>query len=322
VSKIITVTLNPSLDRTLFVHHLAEGYRNTVSEQTRLDPGGRGVNISRALHSMAVDTHAFVMIGTDATAKAYEALITAEPMPTTLLRREGVTRSNITIYDTGNHHETKIIEESHNYTDDKDDVTFIERDLLEIYEEGDTVCFSGAMPHGIPVDTYANLIRLIKERGGKTVLAADGIALEIGLKAKPNIVVVRTTELEAYFNYPVRNTEDIIYSAKKMSQRSGGNLVLVREEHIDYGLILNDTNGWIAHMPPIDEERTGGTTGGVKDAFVAGFLAHYRNSDDMIYALKWAMSSATYTRYQPGNNFGKSDQIEPHMKSVAIQEVD
>lgn len=320
MTKIITVTLNPTLDRTLFVHHLAEGYTNTVTEQTRLDPAGRGINLSRALAEIEVATHAMLLLGTDAIGKAYEALLNGERFPSTLIRRNGLTRSNTIILDSGTRHETQIIEESVNLSDDTDDVRIITERLLDILQEGDTVCLSGVLPRGIPVDLFARVTAQVAEAGGKVVLAADGISLEIGVRANPDIVAIRSVELESFFNYPVRTLEDVIFSSRKLSERSDGSMVLVAQQELEFGLILDDHTGWVAEMPPTPEDSEG-TTSGVHDAFLAGFLAHYRQSDDMPRALQVAMAAATYTRRRPGNEFATSDELDALIEQVEVREL-
>ena len=110
--KVITVTLNPSLDRTLVTHYLSVGYHNRTSETTRLDPAGRGVSIARALKHLGITTHSVIGLGDDATGYAYQALIAKEQLPVTFIQRNGLTRSNVVILDTGNQTETSLIEES------------------------------------------------------------------------------------------------------------------------------------------------------------------------------------------------------------------
>jgi fructose-1-phosphate kinase PfkB-like protein len=70
--NVITISLNPSLDRTLVVHYLAVGYHNRARETTRLNPAGKGVNIARALHQLNCPTRAIVLLGDDATSKAFK----------------------------------------------------------------------------------------------------------------------------------------------------------------------------------------------------------------------------------------------------------
>jgi len=321
LSKIITVTLNPSLDRTLFINHLAEGYRNTVTEQTLMEPAGQGVNISRALGSLEVDTHAIILLGTDAIGKAYRTLIAEESFPTTLVRHQGLTRSNTIIYDRGKQHETQIVEEGDKYHDDDEEVELVEERLQEVMETGDTVCLTGHLPRGLSVDLYSTMVDLVREQGGKTVLAAEGISFEIGVKAQPNIVSLRHHQLEALFNYPVRTVEDVAYSARRLCERSGGSVILVAHDELDYGLIITEDQSWLATMPA-GEEPEEGTTSGIHDAFLAGFLAHYRHSDDLAVALHWALAAAAYTRLHPGNEFGAVSEVQPLFDRVQLGELD
>lgn len=318
MSKIITVTLNPTLDRTLFVHHMAEGYPNTVTDATRLDPAGRGVNISRALNQLGIATEALVMLGTDAIGRAYQALIEDEPFPTHLIERPGLTRSNTIIYDSGTKQETQIIEEGNNETDDEEDIRVITECVLNVVAPGDTVAISGVLPRNVPVNIYARLIEAVKEAGAKVVLAADGISLEIGLRSSPDIIAMRQNEVESFFNYPVRTSDDVIFSARKLSERSGGSMVLVGEHDIEFGIIVDqEQSGWYAELPPLPED-TDGTTSGAEDAFLAGFLAHYHNSDDLGEALRRAMASAAFTRTRPGNAFGTPDEVQSILEQVEL----
>jgi fructose-1-phosphate kinase PfkB-like protein len=110
MSKIVTVTLKPSLDRTMMTHYLNPGYHNRTTEPTHIDPAGHGVNISRALHRMGIPTNAIILLGNDATSRAYKALIEFEKLPVTIVEREGLTHSHIIIVDTANKTETHIIE--------------------------------------------------------------------------------------------------------------------------------------------------------------------------------------------------------------------
>jgi fructose-1-phosphate kinase PfkB-like protein len=102
------VTLNPSLDRTLVTHHLAIGYHNLTQETTRLDPAGRGLGISRTLSKLGIPTQAIVLMGNDATGKAYRALISEEDFDVTVIVVSGRTRSKTIIWDTGKNNETQI----------------------------------------------------------------------------------------------------------------------------------------------------------------------------------------------------------------------
>ncbi len=92
---IITVTLNPSLDRTLLVHSLVRG-EVLRADATRDDPGGKGVNVARALAAHGEQPCAVLpaggSIGKALVAQLVEAGVHVESVPI-----QGATRTNITV---------------------------------------------------------------------------------------------------------------------------------------------------------------------------------------------------------------------------------
>ena len=92
---IVTVTLNPSLDRTIELDHLAPGFVQRVTA-ARLDPGGKGVNVARALLANGVPTQAVVPVA-GVEGDQLVGLLEREGVDVALVPVLGRTRSNITI---------------------------------------------------------------------------------------------------------------------------------------------------------------------------------------------------------------------------------
>lgn len=159
--NIITLTLNPSLDRTLITHYLGIGYHNRTSEATRLDPAGDGFTISRALHRLDCRTHAIVRIGTDATGKAYCALAEEEAFPFTAITDSGQTRSSTIILDTGTRMETQITDAGSPVVEAT--LESVETAIRRITAPEDIVVLAGVLPQDTPKDTYARLTQVVHD---------------------------------------------------------------------------------------------------------------------------------------------------------------
>lgn len=313
--KVVTVTLNPSLDRTLMIHYLAVGYHNRTTGTTRLDPAGRGVNISRALHALGGRTHAVIMLGDDATARAYQALIEKEAFPVTAIRRSGLTRSNIVILDTGTQAETYLIEESVGATPES--LQAVADALRGIVRPGDIVVYAGSLPNDAPDETYARLINMARQGGAFAVLDTPGDVAGKALEAAPDLVVLKQNEAEGLFNHPVRTRQDAIYCGRRLLERrieqvlitvgSDGGAILVTEENI-----------WQADFPELEI----GTRSGVKEAMVAGYLAGQLKRRSPAEALKLGAAAAAYTASQVGSNFGSLAEVEELMEQVNVQQVE
>ena len=92
---IVTLTLNPSLDRTLALDSLRRG-EVLRATSVRIDPGGKGVNVTRVLRAFGVDSHAVIpCAGPDGEELA--RLLQNDGVPVTEVQVAGWTRSNITL---------------------------------------------------------------------------------------------------------------------------------------------------------------------------------------------------------------------------------
>ncbi len=309
--KVITVTLNPSLDRTLTTHFLSLGYHNRTTDTTRLDPAGRGVNVSRALHALGMPTHAIVVVGHDATGRAYQALLAEEQFPITILRREGRTRSNISILDTGHGHQTIILEESGELA--RADRQAVANALIELIETGDTVVFAGSLPPGARSDSYAVLTSLAEAKGGAVAInAGGGEPLLRAIRARPRLLYLTQTQAEGLFNFPVRAYEDVLYCAHQL-QEQGAPRVLIAMEKPEGAFLVTEAGAWMASWPEIS-----GTRSGRAEALIAGYLAGRLQRLSFEESLRLGAAAAAYTVSQVGHEFGTRRDIEDNLEQVTV----
>jgi 1-phosphofructokinase len=313
--KVITVTLNPSLDRTLVTHYLSVGYHNRTSETTRLDPAGRGVSIARALKHLGITTHSVIGLGDDATGYAYQALIAKEQLPVTFIQRNGLTRSNVVILDTGNQTETSLIEESAGIS--PENLEAVKTALRSRIESGDLVVFAGSLPNETPNDMYARLIEVAREMGAQTVVSVTPEALPPSLEAAPYMVALTQNEAEGYFNHPVRTADDRLYCSQKL-QEKGTALVLTIAQEEGAATLSTPDGSWYLTYPSDDET---GTRSGVKEAVLAGFLAGLVQGRDLPAAFQLGGAAASYTSTQIGSEFGALEDLEAFTAGVQVEPV-
>ena len=311
-SKIITVTLNPSLDRTFVTHFLAVGYHNRTVETTKLHVAGRGMNVARAVHALGMPVHAVALIGVDATGRSYEALLTKEQFPITVLRRSGRTRSNIVIKDTGLNNETVILEESEGVT--QEDLRIVSDTLIQLINPNDVVVFAGSLPGSVPTDTYTGLIDTAQKAGAKVAVnAGGGAALEESLSAGPDLIYLTRTELEGMFNFPVRAYEDVVYCAQQLRERGAQRVLVSMPREMD-ALLVTEEGMWMADQPEVEF----GTHSGQTEALVAGYLAVRRKGGNAEEAIRLAAAAAAFAVSHLGAEFGTMHDIEPYLTETLV----
>src|SRR3954465_12956513 len=167
---ILTVTLNAAIDRTLAVPNFHVGRRHRAVEQTAV-AGGKGVNVARALRALGRP-----VLATGAAGGGTGARIIA------LLDDEGITNDFVRIADESRM-STAVIDPTDGVTTEVNErgpaLSTVERDRtverILYLAHGARICgLCGSLPRGLPVETYATLVKELHKLGVTTVLDTEG----------------------------------------------------------------------------------------------------------------------------------------------------
>lgn len=190
---ILTVTLNPALDMTTGIDHL-EPQRKLRCGMPRYDPGGGGVNVSRAIRILGGDSRAFVALA-GATGELYRKLLAETGIETELWSFRGETRISLTVMEgaTGLHYRFVLPGPEQAPAD----AARLMDGLAEAIARTGVryVVASGSVPPGLPVDFYTELTRRARIAGAALILDTSGPHLKDGLGERP--FLVRLNHLEA-----------------------------------------------------------------------------------------------------------------------------
>ena len=208
---IITVTLNPAMDKTITVEKLQVGELNKVLS-VREDVGGKGINVSKTLKSFGAESIAVGFLGGAAGSRIRDVLH-EKKIEEHFTGIKNETRTNLKVADregcvTEINEAGPIIEETEVCAfcemleeilkQGKVSATEKMPDTQEKTDAKDLVVFSGSMPNGMPVDFYRQMIEKVHELGAEAFLDADGAAFLEGMKARPDIVKPNLQELIRY----------------------------------------------------------------------------------------------------------------------------
>ncbi|HUR01530.1 MAG TPA: hexose kinase [Nonomuraea sp.] len=208
---ILTLTLNPSLDRTIEIASLDRGAVIRAAA-ARLDPGGKGVNVSRALLANAVASRAVVPFGGDE-GRQLVRLLTLEGLDMVTVPVTGTTRSNVTLAEPDGTI-TKINEPGIALSPGELDT--IADTVLAAAHEADWVVASGSLPPQVPADVYARLCRRFAGAGIHVAVDTSGPALASTLTAAPALVKPNLDELADATGMPIRCVGDVVEAAGKL----------------------------------------------------------------------------------------------------------
>ncbi len=235
---IYSVTMNPALDRTIYEDHEV------------LDPGGKGINVSKCLTAYGIPNLALGPVGGESGAiliRELDALGIAHDFT----RIQGSTRTNIKSVDRDGH-TTEANEPGPVITDEE--LRQIEAKVLSLAGVGDYVILSGSMPASVPSDWYAKMIGLLHEREVKVFLDTSKEALRLGMAAGPD--------------YAKPNEEEWDYLSNHADFKGYDNGVIIISKGAD-GAEMIFSQETLTYAAP---EVTVRSTVGAGDAMVAGFL--------------------------------------------------
>lgn len=256
---IITVTMNPAIDKTIDIDVLERGGLNRI-RHVEIDAGGKGINVSKTIHELGGQSLAtgFIAGGTGDTIKK---VMNEWQIENDFIQVVGETRTN-----------TKVFETSGELTELNEPGPVIEdgsvEDLLEKLDSyaGEKTLFvlAGSVPQGIDKDIYRRIIERVHQKGAKVLLDADGQLFTNGLEAGPDIIKPNRVELEQYAGLTQEASEQELIDIGKNLMAKGVETVVVSMGQKG-ALFLNQ--GLIAKCPGLKVKAH--STVGAGDAMVA-----------------------------------------------------
>jgi len=258
---IITLTPNPSLDRTVEIDELLRGEVIRV-RAAHVEPGGKGVNVARALVLHDVKARAIIPSGGPEGAQL-TALLPGESIEPVTVPIAGSVRSNVAVVEPDGT-TTKLNEPGPR-------LSTAELDALvatthEAAVGADWVVLSGSLPPGAPDDFYARIVRDLHDSPARVVVDSSGPALAAALADGPDLIKPNQEELAEAAGRDVHTLRDAVDAAEELRRR-GAAVVLVSLGA--NGALLVDENGVLHGEAPAVPR----STVGAGDAFLAGFLA-------------------------------------------------
>jgi 1-phosphofructokinase family hexose kinase len=309
--NILTLTLNPSIDRTLYVRDFRRAALNrTVSKMD--NPGSKGINVSRVFRLWGIDAVATGFAG-GYTGKKLREYLNTEGVKHSFIETAAETRTNYKIVDIDDESYTEVNEQG-------GPIAAEELEKLHVYidsylEKNDCIFLGGSIPSGVPKDIYDKLILKLAPKGVRIVLDCDGAALISGLKLKPYIIKPNADELSTIAGFYVDNMEDAVNVASNIYREYG---VFVLATLGKKGALFASGEGvFTVNAPKVKAKGAAGAG----DTFHATFLYHYWGDKRVEYALKAAASAASSRVELEGTVMPGSDGIMKYFDTAKVEKV-
>ena len=290
---IVTVTVNPAVDKTLIVHGFRPGATNRATVD-RVDGGGKGINVARNLRQFGCDVIATGFLGAD-DRHGMAAMLGQHAIQADFVPVVGESRVNLKIIDPSAGVETEINEPGFVVTPDAIDV--LAAKLAALAREASVVVFSGSLPPGSPDDLYSRLLAVARAEGVATTLDTAGNALGHGLAAGPDVVKPNRAEAEEFVGAPITDEQSLVAAAHRMLGLGARRVVISLGAD---GAISASADGmWRAHVPAVMPRSTVGAGDAMMAALAYGLVQSLSQPDALRLATAAGCAAAAAVERYP-----------------------
>lgn len=308
---ILTLTLNPCIDLEVELKRLVRDDINRVLAMRR-EAGGKGINVSRCVHALGGKTLAIAPFG------GHMGMDFLNRFCTTRIRAKlvpvgGETRMNINIREPGGRAHTRLNDTGPRLS---------ARELQQIFDaiernlpRAAVLVMSGSLPPGVPVDTYAEIIRLANRRGVRTILDTDGEPLRRGLRAKPFMVKPNIYETQRLLGGRIETMEAAARAAKKLL-RLGADVAVISRGAA--GAVLASAEGtWSARSPSVRQRNSVGPG----DCLAGAFALSLERGRSLPEALRWGVAAGAACVAQPPVQACNGREVRRLLRRVIVREM-
>jgi 1-phosphofructokinase family hexose kinase len=308
---IVTLTINPAIDRTISVDRLAFEDRARISS-SRESAGGRGINASSVIHSFGGPTLAVLTSGGDK-GKRLEALLERSGFPVAVVPIQNEIRTDLTITD--RHGLTIHLNEAGPELSAAE-VAQVDKTVREALDRAAWLMLCGSLPPGVPPSFYGKLIASARKKKVKTLLHTSGEALREGIEARPSVVTPNQQEAGRLLGRTLLTSTQFLEAAEQVRQMGAESVVLSLGSR---GAVGAFADGLLAAAsPPVDSVCPIGSG----DALAAAYAWAVLRKNTPAEAMRWGVAAGTASARLPGMRFATLAQTEEIYPQVEARRVD
>jgi 1-phosphofructokinase family hexose kinase len=308
VNLILTLTINPAIDRTLSVDRLVFEDRAYILDRTEA-AGGRGLNASLVVHSLGGKTMALLTSGGEA-GQRIEKMLGGVGFPFEAVRVRAESRTNF------------IISDKQGLTAKLNEVglPIAASELGEIrarvearLEKASWLMICGSIPGGVSSSFYCGIIEMAQQRGVKTLVDTEGDALLHSLEAHPAVLTMNQAAAERLLGRALITRSQIMDAVDRIHKMGPESVILSLGSR---GAVGAGAQGAFEALPPHIDALC---PIGAGDAMAAAFTWSMQKKKSFGESLRWGVAAGTAKAKLPGMTFPTAEQTRAVYKQVELR---
>jgi 6-phosphofructokinase 2 len=283
MSKIVTITFNPCIDKTAIVKKLIPEKKLHCSEPT-FEPGGGGINVARAIRKLGGEPIAIYPAG-GYTGLFFNHLLEKEGVPVIIVEAEHPMRENVVVLEESSNNQFRF-----GFPGAKLNEHEWKRCLEEIEKLEDTeyIVASGSIPEGVPRDIFARLAAIAKGKNDKLIVDTSDGALKLAAEEGVYMMKPNIGELARLVGASELTVKDVPDAGRKVITRGNCEILVISMGEDGAMLLTRDVEFTV--KPPDVRKRS---TVGAGDSMVAGIVLQLSKGKRIEEAFLYGVASGT-----------------------------
>lgn len=299
--KIVTLTMNPALDKSSRVHHIRPDSKLRC-DPPKYQPGGGGINVSRAIQKLGSKSMCAYLAG-GPHGELMQLLLKEEGVEQHIIPIEKWTRENFVVVDKSNNQQYRFGMPGADVSEKEWQQAL--KDMQSLCKKADYVVGSGSLPPGAPQDFWAQMARIAKENDARCIIDTSGEALQMAAEEGVYLLKPNLGELGSLTHKDSVTAMEQEELAKQLISEGKSEVVVVSMGPQGAMLVAEDKVVYV-HAPTVHKK----STVGAGDSMVAGMVLSLSQNKSLLEVVSFGVASGSAATMNEGTELCKKEDTE------------
>lgn len=300
MASIITLTFSPCIDKSTAIPALVPE-KKLQCAAPKLDPGGGGINVARAINKLGGSALAVFPSG-GYTGKFFNHLMEQENVPSVIIETGNETRENIIVLDESTNNQYRFGMPGTRLTETE----WIQcLQAVEAQKKAEFIIASGSLPPGVPLNIYAQLARIAKNNRAKFIVDTSGEALQHAANEGVYLLKPNLGELSTLAGKNELQADEISPVAREIIAAGKCEVMVVSMGAAGAMLVTKNMHAMIKPPPAVKK-----STVGAGDSMVGGIVFYLSQGKGLHEAVQYGVACGTAATMNTGTELCKKEDAD------------
>ena len=307
MKNIVTFTLNPAVDKSSAVDYV-KAEDKLYCDQPVFEPGGGGINVSRAIKKLGGSSLLFYTAG-GFTGRKLDRLLAKEELNKEAVKIAAETRENLIVAEKTSELQYRFGMPGPEISEQEYEKIFSKLSQLNPFP--DYLVISGSIPEGVSDDIYAEMTALAKKKGAEVVVDVSGAPLRSAVKEGVFLIKPNLKEFQELVGRELKDEDEIKNEAFKLVKDKCCQVIIIS---IGAGgaLLVSDQQAEFMRPPTVPIK----SKVGAGDSMVAGIVLSLARGESLKNSFYYGLAAGSAAVMTPGTELCNKEDTDRLFKKM------